>query len=204
MKRLMTTTALILALPLALSAQQGQGQGQGQMHGQMQQGMHQGQGMGQGMGMHQGMGMQQGMMGMMMSRPGPGMILRLKETLELTEDQVSQLETMHNEAQEAMHTHQQAAQQARMRAHQAMMGDAPDLDAFQTALQEAADHGVQAAMAMARVHTEAAGVLTDAQTEKLHTLMEAMQEMHEGQGMMDSDDMPMREGMGHGGMNHGG
>lgn len=204
MKRLITTMALALAFPLALSAQQGQGQA----HGQMQQGMHQGQGMGQGMGMgmQHGMGMHEGMMGMMMSRPGPGMILRLKETLELTDDQVSRLEAMHNEARESMQAHQQAAQQARMRAHQAMMADAPDLDAFQAALEEAADHTIQAAMAMARVHTEAAGVLTDVQTEKLHTLMEAMEEMHEGGmgGMMDSDDMPMREGMGHGGMNHGG
>lgn len=214
MKRLMTTLALVLALPLAASAQQGQGQGQGQMHGQMQQGMHQ-QGMGQGMmGMHQGM-MQQGMPGMMgamaMTQPGPMMILRLRSTLGLSDDQASQLRTIQSQAHEGMMTHQQAAQEARMRAHQAMMGADPDLDAFQSALEEAAQHSVQAMVVMARAHVQALDVLNDDQTAQLHTLMQAMQEMHQGQGMMHGDmdemdhgGMEHEDGMNHGGMNHSG
>lgn len=178
MKRLVATFALVLALPLALSAQQGE-------HGNMER-MHQGQGMQQGM--------MDGMHGMMMARPGPGMILRLQETLALTEDQVSELESMHNEARESMQQHRQAAQEASTRAHEAMMGESADMDAFQSALEEAAMHRVQATMVMARVHTEAGEVLTDEQTMKLHTLMQAMQEMHEG-GMMGEGKGMRGEGM---------
>ena len=183
MKRLMMTLALVLAFPLAASAQQ---------HGQM----HQQRGMQQGMGMP----MMGGMHGMMMARPGPGMLLRLERTLELTDQQVQELEGMHAEAHEAMKMHREAAREARRRAHEAMMGESADLDAFQDALEEAAQHNVQAMVAMARVHAQAAGVLTDEQTMKLHTLMQAMQEMREGRGM---EGPGMGEGMHGEGMHRG-
>ena len=192
MKRLITTFALVLTLPLALSAQQ-------EEHQRMR--MHQQQGMHQGMGMQH---MMAGMHGMMMASPGPGMILRLQETLELTEDQVSALESMHAEARETMQQHRQAASEAREKAHEAMTGESADIDAFQAGLEEAAMHEVQAMVAMARVHMQAGDVLTDAQTEKLHTLMEAMKEMHhegmgQGEGMQHRMQRRQHQGMRSGG-----
>jgi hypothetical protein len=128
-------------------------------------------------------------------------MLRLQETLELTDEQVSELEAMHAEAHESMQQHQQAAAEARTRARDAMMADA-DLDAFEGALAEAADHQVQAAMAMVRVHMQAGQALTDAQSMKLQTLMEAMKEMHH-EGMM-GEGMQQRMQRMHQGMRSGG
>lgn len=184
MKRLMITLALVVAFPLAATAQQ-----HGQMHRQQQ-------------GMHQGMGMQMmgGMQGMMMAQPGPGMLLKLQNTLELTEEQVEELEAMHAEAREAMEMHREAAQEARARAHEAMMADSPDLDAFQSALEEAAQHNVQAMVAMARVHAQAGQVLNEDQRSALETLQAAMQEMHEGREMKGPG---MGEGMQHEGRTSG-
>lgn len=181
MKRIATAAALVLALPLAAAAQgHGQQERQGQPmmeHGMMGQGMH-------------------GAMGMMMARPGPGMLLRVKGTLGLDEDQVQRLEAMHEEARSAMEQHREAARAARMEAHQAMMGETPDLEAFQAALEEAARHDVQATMAMARVHVQAADVLTAEQAATLETLMEGMHEMR-GEGMHRMQGEGMGEGMQH-------
>ena len=113
---------------------------------------------------------------MMTQHPGPGMILRLEEALALTEDQVAELEAMHAQAREAMEAHREAARAARTHAHEAMMGDSPDLEAFQAALEEAAAHDVQATVAMARAHMQAGEVLTAEQKE---TLKSRVQEMHE-------------------------
>ena len=189
MKRIGMALGLVLLLPLAVSAQ-GQHQGHGQEMGEQQR-MHQGM----MQGMHQGM-MQGHGMAMMMARPGPGMLLRLQGTLGLTEDQVEQLETMHAEAHEAMQMHQEAAKTARARAHEAMTGETADLGAFESAMLEAAEHQVQAMVAMARVHVSAGEVLTDEQRAKLGTLTEAMHEM-QGEGMH------RMHGEGHGqGMEH--
>lgn len=190
MKRIGMALGLVLLLPLAVSAQ-----GQQERHGQEmgeQQRMHQGQGMMQGM--HQGM-MQGHGMAMMMARPGPGMLLRLSGSLELTEDQVEQLESMHAEAHEAMEMHREAAAEARERAHEAIMGESADLGGFEAALQEAAEHNVQAMVAMAQVHVDAGEVLTDEQRSKLETLTEAMHEMH-GEGMHEGMGQGMHEGRG--------
>ena len=190
MRKIAAIAALALVVP-ALAAAQGHGQEQHGQPTERQQGM-QGQAM-----MHGGMGMMHGGMGMMMARPGPGMLLRLEGTLDLSGDQVAELEAMHAEAHEAMQSHHQAARAARERAHEAMMGESPDLDAFEAALQEAARHDVQAMVAMARVHARAGDVLTEEQRARLDTLVQAMREMHHGEG-------PMRHGEGHGEMRHEG
>ncbi|MGK7311197.1 MAG: Spy/CpxP family protein refolding chaperone [Candidatus Longimicrobiales bacterium M2_2A_002] len=189
MKRIgMALGFVLLLLPLAVSAQG-------------QQGRH-GQEMGEQERMHQGMGMHQGMMqghgrAMMMSRPGPGMLLRLQGTLGLTEDQIDQLESMHAEAHETMQAHQEAAQEARTRAHEAMAGDTPDLEAFESAMLEAAEHNAQAMVVMAGVHVSAGEVLTDEQRAKLETLTEAMHEMR-GEGMHRMQGEGMHRGQGQG------
>lgn len=206
MKRTTITlaAALTLALPLGLAAQGGMGHGQ--MGGSMGSGMpHQGL---MGSAMMQG-SMMQGGMGMMAALPGPGMLLRVKSTLGLTDDQVEKLEAMQAEAHENMRQEYEAAEEARTHAHQIMMGDAPDLDAFQAALTEASQHEVQAMVAMARMHNEAVALLNADQKATLDTLVQAMGEMmHEGmgEGMMheDMDDMPMHGGGMQGGGMHGG
>ncbi len=179
MKRIAFALTLALALPLAVTAQGQQGH---DMNGGMMQGPEM---------MHSGM-IQEGMHGAMMTQPGPGMLLRLQETLGLSEEQVAQLEAMHEEARTAMQEHQEAARSARMQAHHAMMGDTPDLSAFESALEEAAMHDVQATVAMARVHVQAGDVLTEEQQATLATLIQGMHEM-QGEGMH-----PMGEGMGEG------
>ena len=183
MRRMVTVMALVMAFPLAAAAQQGHGHGQekGKEHGQ-RQGMHH--------GMMQGHGM-----AMMMAQPGPGMVLRLQGTLGLSEDQVSELEAMHAEAHESMRMHHEAAAEARERAHEAMSGADPDLEAFESALEEAAQHQVQAMVAMARVHAGAGEVLNADQRETLHTLMQAMHEMG-GEGMHGEGES-MHEGARH-------
>ncbi len=173
MKRIVTTIALVLALPLAVTAQeeaqeveQEQKQEMEMEHGMMMraQAMHGGE-------------------AMMMRHPGPGMLLRMEEALGLTEDQVAELEAMHAEARDAMQAHREAARTARTGAHEAMMADSPDLDAFQAAMEEAAMHDVQATVAMARVHLQANEVLTPEQQETLGARMKEMHENMQGEGM---------------------
>lgn len=181
MRTLITAFALAVLLPVTVQAQeQEQDPPQGHRHGQgMQQGMQHG-------GMQGGMGMGMGM-AMMRAHPGPGMILRLRESLELSEEQVERLTAMHEEAHEGMQAHMEQAREARSRAHEIMMGEDPDMDAFGEALQEAATHRVQAQQAMARVHLEAGEVLSDDQRQLLHTITEAMHELHG-----DGDSQPQR------------
>lgn len=179
MKRILTTFALVLALPLAVAAQE--------QEPEMERGMMRGHAMMQGHAMH-------GDMAMMMQQPGPGMLLQLRGTLGLTDDQVAELEAMQATAHESMQAHREAAAAARTRAHEAMTGDSPDLEAFQAALEEAAQHHVQVMVAMARVHTQAGDVLSDEQQTTLETVMQGMHEMH-GQGMPRLRGEGMGEGM---------
>lgn len=175
MKRIATTIALVLALPLAVTAQEEAQEVEQEQKQEMEMEMEHGM----MMRAHAG----HGGAAMMMEHPGPGMLLRMEEALGLTADQVTELEAMHAEAREAMQTHREAAQTARTRAHEAMMADAPDLDAFQAALEEAAMHDVQATVAMARVHLQANEVLTPEQQETLGARMKEMHENMRGEGM---------------------
>lgn len=182
MRRIPRVLAVLLALPLAAAAQE--------------QGEHMGQPMGEH-GMMQGAGMH-GDMAMMM-RPGPAMLLRLETTLNLTGEQIAALEALQTETHEAMQTHHEAAAAARARAHEAMMADAPDLQAFQAALEEAARHDIQGQVVMARAHLQAGEVLSADQSATLETLMTGMHElhgMHDG-GMHGMQDGGMGQGMQH-------
>lgn len=116
-------------------------------------------------------------MPMMLERPGPGMLLRVQAALDLTEKQVARLTELHEQARASMREHAEAAREARMRAHEALMAESPDLDAAESALTEAAGHDVQGRMAMARTHLEAGSVLTDAQRATLTTITDAMREL---------------------------
>lgn len=159
-------TGLLAAAPVAAQQSHHPGQAGGWMPGYM--GMP---GAGMGMMMGGGMGMMGGGMGAMM---GPGgvyggaaMILRLSEPLGLTDAQVSKLEKIDQDATRAAQTHAQAAAKARTAAAEALQGDAPDLDAYQARLREAAEHTVQLQMVSARAAANARGVLTTDQREQL-------------------------------------
>lgn len=187
MKRITTALALLLVLPAVAAAQEPE-------HPHEEAPAHHAD---MAAGHHAGMeAMGPGMMAMMMEHPGPGMILRLRETLGLAEEQVERLEALHSAAREEMHTHMQAAAEARQRAHAAMQGDSPDLAAHEAALREAADHTVQARQSMARVHVEAGEVLSAEQRATLDTILGAMREMHQGREGMGSGVMrPHPQGM---------
>ena len=201
------TLAVLAALALASAPVAAQGhhgargdsargmgmQGQSDM---MQPGMMQG-GMMQG-GMMQMMGGQGGMMGMAM---GPGMVLRLQGSLELTDDQVAQLETLRDSARATMRQHMMQGMQGMQAASQRLTSDSPDLEAYTAQLRESMDHMIQAHMAMARAGVEARQVLTPAQRERLSLARRMMHEMQPG--MMGSGMMQggmMNRGM----MNAGG
>ncbi len=125
-----------------------------------------------------------------MDQAGPGMLLRLRESLNLSEDQVEKLQTLEKGTQESMRTAMQQAREAHQKALDAMHGDTPDLDAHEQALRQAASRMVDAMQAMAKVQVQARQVLNADQKKTLDTIMEAMEEMHEGAGM--------RPGMGQG------
>lgn len=155
------------------------------MHGHMMQGMDregmQGRMM-QGMdreGM-QGRMMGGGMMGMMGMMGGamhtsPAMLLQASDELELTASQTADLERLKDEGQAEHMEHMQAACAAHGQATTALEGDAPDMDAYASALREAADHMVTGHVAMTRNALEARDLLTPEQREKLEG-------MHDGMG----------------------
>lgn len=185
---MIAATVLMGALAVPAGAQQHQhpptqGQEPGMMMScpmmqQMMHGMH-----GQGMGDMEGMGMQgqmmgPGMMGAMSA--GPAMILRSSEALALTPAQTEQLEALQERVRSEHQEHMQAAMAAHQNAAAALEADAADLDAYTSALNEAADHMVLAHVAMTRTALAAREILTPEQREKLGEVMGDMHRMHEG------------------------
>ena len=140
----------------------------------------------------------QGMQGMqhcmaMMGGPPPQMLLRHREALGLSADQVGRLETLQARARETAMPHMQPAMQTHMAAAELLKGDSPDFQGYEAGLREATDHMVRAHVAMARVAVEARGVLTPEQRGRLDEL---------GRGMMGGDEHGMMDG-GQGRMAHG-
>lgn len=200
---MITAAVLMGALAVPAAAQEHQhGQMEGQqsnmmmscpMMQQMMQGMH-GQMEGMGMQGMQGQMMGSGMMGSMGAmHAGPGMILRSSEALGLTPAQTEQLEALQERVRSGHQQHMKPAMAAHQTAAAALEGDAPDLDAYSAALNEAADHMVMAHVAMTRAALEAREVLTSEQRDKLGQLMGDMHGMHGGAAE------PGSEGSGHAG-----
>ena len=193
------TFAALVAIMLAAAPAMAQGhhgaradssRGMGMMHGQS--GMMQG-------GMMQMMHGQSGMM--MGAAMGPGMVLRLQESLELTESQVDRLETLRDTVRSTMRQHMMQGMQVMHAASGMLESDSPDLDAYESRLREATNHMVLAHTAMADAAVEARQVLTPEQRERLSLAREMMHEMRPGmmgRGMMGSG--MMDRGM----MNQGG
>lgn len=178
------TTGLILAAS-GLPAQMGgmHGQRPDTMPGTMGPGMTGGM-MGQGMmggGTTQMMG--HGMAMMATGGPGPTMLLRMGDALELSDDQVNRLEAIRDEHSGAHREAMRSAMSAHRRAAEVLHGDAPDFQAYEEALSEASGHMVRAHVTMARAAVEARSVLTPEQGERLHNGLRMMHEMMGGPGM---------------------
>lgn len=191
------TTAIVAGLLLAgsgLSAQMGgvHGERPDTMPGMMSRDMMMREGM-MGSAMMRMMGQGMGMMAT--GGPGPAMILRMGDALELTEDQVSRLDAIRSEAADAHRSHMQAAMSAHRAAGRALEGGSPDFDAYRDALSGASSHMVQAHVAMARASVQAREVLTEQQREELHRgmgMMRAMMERPHTGGMMQRGRMMHR------------
>lgn len=154
------------------------GQMRGPAQGMMQRGTMQRGTMQRGM-MQRGM-MARGTMGRMGMRDGaagPGLLLRARDALELTDQQVQRLESLQTELHEAGQARMEQARDAQRRAREAFSAETPDLAAAEAALQEAADHRIQAQMTMARGHLQAQEVLTDEQRTRLEETRERIRDL---------------------------
>lgn len=128
---------------------------------------------------------QMGMMGMMAG--SPAMILRLRGPLGLSAEQVQRLEAIEQRTGPLHEQHMQAAMRAMGEAEALLESDSPDLARSEAKLREAAEHHVQAHLAMVRASVEARGVLTPGQRSNLRFGMRMMREMMpDGAGMMGS------------------
>jgi Spy/CpxP family protein refolding chaperone len=140
--------------------------------------------MGQGMmgpGMRQMMG--QGMGVMSTGGPGPAMILRMGDALNLTDEQRVRLQAIQGEYSGSVEPLMAAVMRAHQEAAAALAGDPPDIEAYERALREANDRMVEAHVAMARAAVEARAVLTD---EQLGQLEDSIRMMRGMTGMMGS------------------
>lgn len=212
--RLSTLTMLIALSAAPLVAQQPGSRG-GMMMGQGMASMCSMPGMmGQGSMMgHPGMMGQSSMMGHPGMMSGPGMmmsggmmggagasasaLLAAGDHFDLTEDQKASLEELSATAADDWRAHMQAAMAARQEAAGALQGDAPDLEAYESALNEAAGQMVEAQVARTRASLEARNVLNPEQRAKLDDELSLLGSMI--CGAMGSQGM----GQGSGGMGHG-
>jgi hypothetical protein len=133
-----------------------------------------------------GMGMMSGMMGtgmmdqsmfQMMGQgmgliatggPGPTLILRMRDVLDLSDEQVLSLERIRDRVQSQPMPN--TAMQANSRAQQALAGDTPDFEAYESALRDAMDAMVEMHVELARATAEAADVLTEQQRLRLNEI----------------------------------
>ncbi len=168
-----------LAMPEMLSAQSHE-----QHHPQGQERSQQGM-MQQGQGMMGMMGQGHGMLGMMgmAAGPGPGMILRQKEALNLNESQIQRLEALEDQLAEARETHMKEVPPLRTQAMEAVKGEKPDLSNYESALKKLAEHHVRMQVEQARFSQQALDVLTPEQRSNVRFGMHLMREMMGGRMM---------------------
>lgn len=193
-KEIMATVAAVAVLgSTAAVAQEGpRGQqtpgGMGPWMG-MAQGMMMGGMMGQGMMGSGMMGMMGQGMGMMATGgPGAAAMLDMRDALDLTDEQVSRLETIRDGLAATVQPLMTAMMSSHTAAAEALRGDTPDFDAYQQGLQAAANIMVQTHVATARSQVEAREVLTPEQLGLLRdhgpNMMQGLMQMHGWPGMM--------------------
>lgn len=182
-KRFAAVVALLLLASTAAEAQMPP-----RMHDQvadtvpsmeMARGMLMGGMMGQGMMGSGMMRMMGGGMGMMATGgPGPTALLRMGDSLELTGEQVSALESMGADLQSQVQGRMTAMMTAHQAAAAALDSETPNWEAYEGNLETAADIMVRTHVMMARTARDARDVLTPEQRETLDTSgMEMMRGM---------------------------
>ncbi len=138
-----------------------------------------------------------GMMAMMMSGDmmpmpdDPSMILMLKESLELSADQVTRLTAIQATAQAGMKEHMMEHMQGMQSAATLLEPVTPNFTAYEAELRKAANHMVLAHLGAARADADARGVLTPMQRDRLSLARKMMKEMN---AKMMKDGM-MKDGM---------
>ena len=137
-----------------------------------------------------------GMMEGMMAPQGARDFLAMRQALGLTDAQVQQLQTIASQSAEAVRPHMEAAMQAHHAAMQAMEADPPDVARFQTQLESAANHFVEAQVARARSAVQALAVLTPEQRANVRFAMRLQHaRMMQGMGGMSGMGMSGMQGM---------
>lgn len=106
--------------------------------------------------------------------------LSLRESLDLTADQVTRLTTLQASSQAEMMRHMVAHTEGMQSAAVITESAVPDLPAYETALRAAANHMVLEHLAMARADADARAVLTPMQRDRLVLARRVMKEMHAG------------------------
>lgn len=106
--------------------------------------------------------------------------LSLRESLDLTADQVTRLTMLQTSSQAEMMQHMVAHTEGMQSAAVITESAAPDLTAYETALRAAANHMVLEHLAMARADADARAVLTPMQRDRLVLARRVMKEMHAG------------------------
>lgn len=106
--------------------------------------------------------------------------LSLRESLNLSADQVTRLTMLQTSSQAEMMQHMVAHTEGMQSAAVITESVAPDLTAYETALRAAANHMVLEHLAMARADADARAVLTPMQRDRLVLARRVMKEMHAG------------------------
>ncbi len=104
--------------------------------------------------------------------PGPTLILRMRDVLDLSDEQVGDLEEIRDRSQGQSMS--ETVMQAHSRAQQALAGDDPDFDAYESALRDAMDDMMKMHVEMARAAVEAREVLTEEQRLRLEDIGHGM------------------------------
>lgn len=129
-----------------------------------------------GMMMQQHMQMMQGQQGMMRMAPaaglGPAALIRQRDFLDLTDEQVTRLEALEQEVQQVQEQQREAIQQHAQALREALQADRPDVNAVRQHAQ--ALHEAQGAVHLAALtaHARAKAVLTAEQQGKIRGWME--------------------------------
>jgi Spy/CpxP family protein refolding chaperone len=102
----------------------------------------------------------------------PAMLLKHKQDLGLSGEQVSRLEQLQKEAQPACMQHMQVGVTAFQAANQMLDAAVPDFAAYSAKLKEASAHMVEGQVALAKAAVGARNVLTAEQQQKLKQMMQ--------------------------------
>ena len=114
------------------------------------------------------MDMMSGDMAMMgSSAPGPAMLIRMGQVLDLTENQITDLEAIQAELTDERASRMPLVMEAHQRAAELIAGDETDFAGYEDALREAMGHLVSVQVSVARAALNARAVLTDEQRARL-------------------------------------